>query len=395
MNTSIHTKNSKQSLKLLTGVLLVFIFAIATVILVSGPVSGLSPISTAWAAPNCDSDGDGSLKDRGKCGGDDPDDSDPCNPNPEAPACVAGGNLGSAISMDCTLGASWGDGSVDTIKGDKLDFGVYSDAADKVNCSIGGPSVPWPIRLGMGVKGRPENSVRKVDITLGAFEGTATTDTLHEYLVFKGEATDWLGDRTMLESRYPELFLDAPEDENHPDYPNSHYPDMDKMEPLRLNVRPYRETQTRDGIHLLQWSAIPYEMGMTFSIPGTERFSVSIASEHYPGNESFTGISCETGYEEQILAHAPGEVMRDVSVYLWRDGLDDDDLPDGYTITTGKITPDPDPPFGPPRNIEYGARYAAVCSSFGERTCGNPKAPSKCNFLGYVAVQFTMHTEVK
>jgi len=78
---------------------------------------------------------------------------DPCQPG-ETPEdhkhCRDGGDggnangLGSNISMDCLLGASWGDDPDpgDTIKDDGLD--VYQDAVDKVDCSIRGPSIPGP-----------------------------------------------------------------------------------------------------------------------------------------------------------------------------------------------------------------------------------------------------------
>ncbi|MFC1701991.1 hypothetical protein ACFL1J_04525 [Pseudomonadota bacterium] len=375
---------------------LTFVHGMGVVMLMpfAGDGASLSPVPAAWSAPNCDADGDLHDKDNRKCNGDDPDDSDPCNPDDTALACVpgsgGGGDLGSAIALECLLGASWGDSSTDTIKGDRLpltdpDLGVsvYSDAVDKVNCGISGPSTPWPIHLGMGVKGRPENSVRKVDVDFGE-----STWGNYPYPGIK-PMSDYL----------PEyLFRPAAEDPD-PDYAG--WPDMDDMEPIRINVRPYRDdpNQTEDGIHLLPWKSVPYEMGMHFNIPGTQRFSVSIASLWYEGNETFTGISCESGHELDILAGAPepGGAMRDVSVYLWLDG-DGDGFADGYTVTTGDITPlqheNGDYKEGPP-TVNPGSRYAAVCSSVGPEVCGNPKAPSNCNFLGYVKVGFTMHAVVK
>ena len=371
-------------MKILASLAIVYGLGVVMLMPFTGDGASLSPISAASAAPNCDEDGDLHLKDSRKCKGDDYDDSDPCVPDDQAEACgsggTGGGDLGSAIAMDCTLEVSWGDTDdegdalPDTIKGDGL--GDYSDAVDKVNCNISGPSTPWPIYLGMGTKGRPENSVRKVDVYLGRPEDTKPmSDYLPAY-----------------------LFQEATEDPN-----NTNWPDMDKMEPIALNIRPYRDDplQTADGIHLLPWKNEPYEMGMNFRIPGSsDRFSVSIASEWYPGNESFTGLSCETGgTQPAILAGAPDGPMKDVSVYPWIDG-NDDGLADGYTVTTGTITLDPPDIEGnyaegaPP--VTPGFRYAAVCSSAGpDAPCGNPKAPDKCNFLGYVKVQFTMHAKVK
>lgn len=140
----------------------------------------------------------------------------------------------------------------------------------------------------------------------------------------------------------------------------------------------------------MDWSATPYEMGLRLSIPGTKRFSISIASEWYEGNESFTGIGCETGHEAAILANTPGGAMKDVSVYLWPDD-DADGYPDAYTVSTGTITVDQNGTA----SVTPGSKWAAVCSSEGPLTCGNPRAPSNCNFLGYVDVQFTLHTIVK
>lgn len=373
-------------MKLLAGLTLVYGLGVAMLVPFVGEGSGLNPFSAAWAGPNCDADGDGYEKVHPKCGNeliDDLDDSNPCDPDPLALACESGGgggggggDLGAAISMDCYLDGTSGEtiNSGETIKGDGLnDF--YADAVDKVKCSIDGPSTPWPIRLVMGDKGKPENSVRKVDVVLGDFE-------MGDFNVPEG--TDYT---YYLKDLYPNLFAEA----------TSH--DLDKMEPIRLNVRPYRNDseQSAEGIHLIPWRAEPYDMGLRFSFPGTKRFSISVAGKHYPENESFTGIGCETGQEAAILANSPDGVMKDASVYLWRDGVDADDLPDGYTVTTGEIEHEEDTPIpeGLPYNIKPGYRWGAVCSSIGPETCGNPRAPSNCNFLGYVKVQFTMHTYVK
>lgn len=379
-------------------------------------VCGMCACGSAWAAFDCDADNDGHDKQHRKCpGGDDPDDSDPCSPDPQPgdptyDSCNdgggtgTGGDLGSAISLDCMLVGEWESPSTPyvpsyTIKGDTLgldDLGtIYSDAVDKVDCTIDGPSIPWPLRLGLGVKGRPENSVRKVDVVLGdepfvipdGFEDLESVDAAR--VDISGEVYAYLSDN------YPSLFDPAGAD------PDGN-PNMDEMEPIRINVRPYRNDQTEDGIHLLT-PGETYQIGMRFSIPGMERTSFSIASQWYPDNESFTGIGCETGFNPEILANAPPLVedetgdpvplgMQDVSVYLWEDG-DGDELPDGYTVTTGTIV-DPGAE-GPPGVDPIVPRYAAVCSSIGPDVCGNPRAPSNCNFLGYVPVQFTMHARVR
>jgi hypothetical protein len=413
----------KRTLNTLTAVILVCALCTAAMLPFAGEGAGINPVGSAWAAFSCDADGDGHPKQHRKCeGGDepvDPDDSDPCNPVPQEgdptyDSCNdgggtgTGGDLGAAISLDCTLVGNW-DGPIagETIKGDKLDTGPdggtrYSDAVDKVDCSIDGPSVPWPIRLGLGVKGRPENSVRKVDVDLGAFEIPENFVTIPGV---DSERVDTSGSvYTYLNANYPTLFDPAAEGST------SDFPNMDEMEPIRINVRPYRnpeDNQTEDGIHLLP-AGVVYPMGMRFSIPGMERTSFSIASQWYPGNESFTGIGCETGFNQEILDNAPPLIeagaiegpsvlvptgMQDVSVYLWEDGDDADNLPDGYTVSTGTIV---DLGVeGPPGVNSAAPLYAAVCSSIGPDTCGNPRAPSNCNFLGYVPVQFTMHARVK
>jgi len=304
-----------------------------------------------------------------------------------------GGNLGPDILMDCTLDGLWGDGLGDTLKEDKL--GDYYHGVDKVGCNIEGPSVPWPIRFGVGGKVNKRHSVRKVDIVLD-----------EDFLVVGHGLPSY-------------LFTEAQVDVNHEDYdekdPNTHYPDLDDKEELRFNVRPYRDTQTKDGIHLLPTAPVntenpllvnPYEMGMTFGVK-YERYTISVASRHFEGNEMFTGIACQTGFEDEILTGnytygEPGELgehgaLPDVTVYLWPDDSvsppDADNLPDGYTVTTGVI--DFQDPAKFPPDVIPGPRVAAVCSPYGPEDCGNPQAPSNCNFLGYANVQFTLHAVVQ
>jgi hypothetical protein len=82
----------KKLFTILTGTF--FCFGVTLLVPFAGEGSGISPISSAWAAPNCDADGDGHLKNNRKCGGDDPDDSNPCDPDPEAAACGGGSGGG-------------------------------------------------------------------------------------------------------------------------------------------------------------------------------------------------------------------------------------------------------------------------------------------------------------
>lgn len=323
------------------------------------------------------------------------------------------GGLGSAIPLDCYLGASWAPTDPEyTVTDDKL--GAYQDAVDKVNCEIGGPSIPWPVRLGVGGGNGPWANVRQVDIALGAFTLGGFSDEI-EYPTLPDWVDPTLGSKLM--NLYPGIFEPAPP--LNPTAPEAdQVPDMDKMDTLLLQVRPYRKDpdQTTESIHRLTPGKV-YGMGMNFAVAGMgiDRFSISVAAQHYVGNENFTGIACETDEDDAInyangqliLANAPpaeagGEWgMQDVSVYLWLDGDDADDLPDGYSVTTGTFELDGgavllDPDTGYPV-IEPGpkSKYAAVCSAVGPLVCGNPKTPSNCNFLGYVPVQFTMHALVK
>lgn len=59
-------------------------------------------IPSIWAAPSCDADGDGvDTYHRKWCpDGTDPDDSDPCKPDPEAPACTGSGGGGGDTAPD-------------------------------------------------------------------------------------------------------------------------------------------------------------------------------------------------------------------------------------------------------------------------------------------------------
>ena len=409
----MHSKNlpaSRLSVKLVISLSVLFVLGVVTFIPFSGPVVGLSPISSALAAPGgCDKDGDGFYKDSTSCQNKYPyspvdtyeenydcDDSVWSDVN-DCSDTSGGGNLGPDILMDCTLMGEWGDGSGDTLKEDTL--GDYYHGEDQVNCSIGGPSVPWPIRLGVGGKVNKRHFVRKVDIVLD-----------DEFLV---NGYDQIPYELPLY-----LFREAQVDETHEDYvegdETTYYPDLGDMEELRFNVRPYRDTQTKDGIHLLDTAPLdftdplvnPYEMGMTFRVK-YERYTISVASRHFEGNEKFTGIACQTGFEKAILAgnydvNGDGEIhdhgaLPDVTVYLWPDDSvsppDADNLPDGYTVTTGDIVL-ADPLIFPPE-VKPGPRVGAVCSPYGDSDCGNPQAPSNCNFLGYAKVRFTLHAVVQ
>ena len=162
---------SRRFVKLVVSLSMLFVLGVVTFIPNPGHVVGLSPISSALAAPGgCDKDGDGFYKDSDKCRIKYPglpeydcDDSVWSDLNDCSPTS-GGGELGPDILMDCTLMGVWGVDSGDTLKEDKLED--YYHGVDQVGCSIGGPSVPWPIRFGVGGKVNKRHSVRMVDIVL-------------------------------------------------------------------------------------------------------------------------------------------------------------------------------------------------------------------------------------
>jgi len=170
------------------------------------------------------------------------------------------------------------------------------------------------------------------------------------------------------------------------------------MEVEVISVRPYRDdlSQSADGIHLMKdYPRITmHEVAMNFSTWTSDdsHFRISLAGTHVPGNENFQGLQCQVDHDiaQTIIAEGP---VQDVTVYLWPD-KDDDNLPDGYTVTTGVITDIGDPPVTLPTTSDV-PRVAAICSSIGPEPCGNPQAPSLCNFLGYVDMQLTLHAEIK
>jgi len=290
-----------------------------------------------------------------------------------------GTELGQDIAMNCTLKASWWDGGTDTLKNDTPSIysdSIYSDGVDKVVCGVGGPSVPWPLHLGLGTKGNPAKSARKVDLVFDTFVDGPEP----------GYGADYL----------PEYFFrEAQEDPK-----DLGWPDLDDMEPIALVVRPYRDTQTEDGIHLLPYEVGGYKMGLTMRLPGSVNlYRISVASRHFPGNEKFTGIQCQTGNEQDILDNAPKpgggggvEPMKDVTVYLWPSN-DGDDLPDGYTVTTGVITNIGNPPGILPTTTDE-PLVAAICGHAGPKDCSD-YGGCWCNFLGYVDMQLTLHAEVQ
>ena len=92
--------------------ILFFGFGAAMLLPITKHGSALSPITSAWAAPTCDADGDSYFKSSRKCGGDDPDDSDPCivpdgySPSPEL--CNDGGGDGGDTNISAkNTEASW------------------------------------------------------------------------------------------------------------------------------------------------------------------------------------------------------------------------------------------------------------------------------------------------
>jgi len=293
----------------------------------------------------------------------------------------SGTDLGQDIAMRCFFKALWGDGGTDTVKGDMLVD--YVDGEDKVYCGVGGPSRPWPLGLLAAAKGNPNRAVRRIEIAL-------------DKNTFRGDGPDGIpgtdddGLNFLPEHIFNEEQVDPESDPAEPD--------LDDMEVEVISVRPYRDIpeQSADGIHLMKGypATMLYEVAMNFSTwtADDSHFRISLAGTHVPGNEKFQGLQCEVdnATAQAIIAGGPVE---DVTVYLWPDN-DGDNLPDGYTVTTGVITDIGDPPGTLPTTSDE-SRVAAICSSIGPESCGNPQAPALCNFLGYVDMQLTLHAEIK
>lgn len=264
----------------------------------------------------------------------------PCPGHPSCPD--SGGEDGHEIAMDCELL----DSATDTLLSDGM--GVYADAVvgdgqQNVACRTGATG-----RAGLsglvfaayvpGKKGK--NSIpaeRALNLAMGYCAGANCAQP--------GDALLPAG-----------VFDDA------------------SLEYLRVEVRPYSDTQT-DIQSLPPGRA--YSMALRINDQHNQ-WKINLAGRAVAG-ENLEGVLC---------GDDPDAVTTDVNVYVWPDVNPKNGVPDGYTVTTGSFAYNHDPasihPDAP------GVMRAAICSNEGPLNCKH-FSDRWCNFLGEADMQFTIY----
>jgi hypothetical protein len=221
--------------------------------------------------------------------------------------------------------------------------GVYMDGEQRVACSTGGLAQPNTSGLVFDAqtKGPARKAIRKVDLALGVC------------------------DPTKVDCNYvPAALLTASSFED--------------IENVTMSAWPFPE----QGPIQMMGAGKSHEVAFRIGVPHDGgRYGIQLMSRTIP-EEFHQGVFCDL--------HDPNDAKttEDVTVYIWPDGSDEDEFPDGYTVTTGEI--DDSVTTSPPRVIP-GTREAAICSNLGPMTCGGPSDGDLCNKLGTVPLQFTLH----
>lgn len=269
-----------------------------------------------------------------------------------------GNDSGEAIPQNCFLLSE----ANDSILNDPLD--VYRDDVDKVRCTTGGTSQPNASSLVFSnvSRGNLKNAIRTVDLFI---DMESCTDAAGCAVVPAG------------------VFLPA----ETPD-------DMDDMEHISMNVRAYSGADELIVPHIQ--SLTPgtfYEAAFNFALKGTaERWSFQMMSEVVP-DDFHQGTFCDL--EDPSLAKS-----EDVTLYVWPD-LDQDGVPDGYSVTTADQNPENvvievnGIPVLPPIFTKPQSRIATLCSNIGidGSDCGGAGSSALCHLISKMDVQFTWHAE--
>jgi hypothetical protein len=253
---------------------------------------------------------------------------------------------GEDIPLDCEIVNSNTNGSggsvTNHVRNDGL--GLYRDGEDKVGCGTGGTVQPnlSGIFFNSFNKGPAKRAVRKIDIAFGPCVGSGCSYVPAELFGPTG-ATDDLEDVTIGTHPFPE--------QGH----------LQLMDP---------------GEHKMASRIAPKAFA--------HRFSIQFMERAMPG-DFHQGIWCDLSYHPTLKPEDAGS--EDMTVYLWPDN-DGDDLPDGYTITTGTID---DSVNQSPPDVIADTRIGTICSSTGPLACAGPSDGDLCNLLGHVEVGFTIH----
>jgi len=362
MIESPETRIKSRVLKLLKSIFLVYASGIVMLVPVPDTFTGPSPMSMAWAQTvGCDVDGDGFIIDSNKCKKKnkgfpiDCDDSDPLKNVPEDCAIDSGSNEGAVkCYVEDTEDTA---GTVpSTVLGDGLGF--YTDGLDIVNCGIGDVVSDnlSPIRFRTLQGGSITNAIRFLDLD------------------FFGKCTDVEAGGC---DALPENFFD---------------PSL--LDTTQLSTRASSETFAG---HIYEME--PGEPAMTgpiyIDVQGyVERYAIQMRGVP----EAQHSTLCLNIEDFDLVAG--GDPYYGINIYAWHDGNDEDDYPDGYTISTGDISDDElSTASGQPTVTASSGpvKRALVCSNIGPN--GEPCEKRKqrnalCHTLGMVDIHFTMHVVI-
>lgn len=158
---------------------------------------------------------------------------------------------------------------------------------------------------------------------------------------------------------------------------------------VKLDVAPYEDVLGHDHIQLMAPGLYQMRMHLEpLNLPERYMIRMMDRTELPPGQ--LPGFTCPFDV---------GSASDDVNVYIWRDGVfsgtEPDGLPDGYTVSTGVITPWSES-FEAPPTVSPGWAEGLICSNIsltGEPCASKREKNSLCHNLGKVPLRFTLHMQ--
>lgn len=256
----------------------------------------------------------------------------------------SGGNNNPYDGEDIPLVCALADDANDSVHSD--DSGDYIDGVDKVSCTTGGIAQPnfSPLSLNTVDRGPSKKAIRHVD------------------LVFDSCVDVTPGGCAMLPCQIFDPSV------------NPGQPECDALEGMNIVVEPHPESQNH--IQFMGTDMVN-EVPARIIVKGTSMdFIISMIGDTGEGQVGLPWCGDPDDAEDAET--------EDVSVWNHPDG-DSDGLPDGYTVTTHRLTP-----VNSPTNEVEDFRLGMICSRSGPINCEGPAGGNACNLLARVAVQFTL-----
>jgi hypothetical protein len=262
----------------------------------------------------------------------------------DSSASVVPNNDGNSIPMTCILNYPPDNASA-TVKHDGEP--IYVAGMEKVGCQSGG--VVNPNLAGLRMSSFGPGNIRKAKRFVDLAFGICTDDS----------------------KCLPEEFLDPSQDT------------------VQMDARPNGAIDGHNHIHLMTTGE--YNMPFSIWVDGfTDRYKIEMDAGNIAGVKPLQSHACHNdadGYQ----------VGDDINVYIWEDGTFSgvfDDLPDGYTVTTGEISVLEAPGEHPV--VTHAPRRATVCANVNQDGDACPSDKSKsalCYMRGQVDVEFTLHMQ--